>query len=116
MDYAGMIRQTADGSYILVGDQVDEFPAGGLYESNMLLIKTDAEGNAIWSRIYGEKLFYLGWGIAQTPDGGNILTGWEAKTIDDRDVIAIKTNGMGDVEWSRTWARYPRREKTFMVG
>ena len=103
MDLGQMVRQTADGGYILVGDQADEHPTGSLYESNLYLIKTDAEGNEIWSRTYGDKILYLGWGVAQTPDGGYILTGWEAKTYDDRDVILIKTDESGGIEWSRTW-------------
>jgi dipeptidyl aminopeptidase/acylaminoacyl peptidase len=103
MDLGQMVRQTADGGYILVGDQADEHPTANVYQSNIYLIKTDAEGNLVWSQTYGDQILYLGWAVAQTPDGGYILTGWEAKTIDDRDVIAIKTNEIGDVEWSRTW-------------
>lgn len=107
MDYAGMIRQTADGGMIILGDLGDERATGSLYESNLVLIKTDALGNTIWSQTYGDKLLYLGWGVAQTPDGGYILTGWEAKTYDDRDVIVIKTDTQGEVEWSRTWDLSP---------
>jgi Tol biopolymer transport system component len=107
MDLGTMVRQTADGGYILVGDQADEYPTAGVYESNLYLIKTDAEGNEVWSRTYGDEILYLGWGVAQTPDGGYILTGWEAKAIDDRDVILVKTDELGEVEWSRTWDLVP---------
>ena len=103
MDVGKMIRQTSDGGFIVVGDRADEFPSGGLYQSDLVLIKTDAEGNEVWTRTYGDKILYLGWGVAQTPDGGYVLAGWEAKTIPDRDVIAIKTNKNGEVEWSRSW-------------
>ena len=103
MDHAQMVRQTSDDGYILIGNRADEFPTAGVYQGDIALIKTDAEGKEVWSRTYGDEILYLGWGVAQTPDGGYVLTGWEAKTIDDRDVIAIKTNEMGDVEWSRTW-------------
>jgi len=103
MDHAEMVRQTSDGGYILIGGRADEFPSGGLYQGDIVLIKTDAEGREVWTRTYGDEILYLGWGVAQTPEGGYVLTGWEAKTIDDRDVIALKTNEVGDVEWSRTW-------------
>jgi WD40 repeat protein len=103
MDHGKMVRQTADGGFILVGDRADEFPSGGLYQSDLVLIKTDAEGNEVWTRTYGDEILYLGWGVAETPDGGYVLAGWEAKTIPDRDVIAIKTDEEGEVEWSRTW-------------
>jgi TolB protein len=103
MDSSGMVRQTADGGFILVGDRADEFATDGLYQNNLILIKTDAEGNEVWSRTYGDEILYLGFGVAQTPDGGYVLAGWEAKTYEDRDVIVIKTDEMGEVEWSRTW-------------
>jgi Tol biopolymer transport system component len=103
MEFGKMVRQTADGGYILVGDQADEYPTDYVYESNIYLIKTDAKGNLVWSRTYGNKILYIGWGVAQTPDDGYILCGWEAKTLDDRDVILIKTDEVGELEWSRTW-------------
>ena len=103
MDSGCMVRQTVDGGFILVGHRADEFSSGGLYQSDIVLIKTDAEGNEVWTRTYGDEILYVGWGVAQTPDGGYILAGWEAKTIPDRDVIAIKTDEVGEVEWTRTW-------------
>jgi hypothetical protein len=103
MDHAKMVRQASDGGYILIGSRADEFPTDGQYEADVVLIKTDAEGNEIWTRTYRDKILSVGWGVEPTPDGGYVLIGWEAKTYPDRDVIAIKTNEMGDVEWSRTW-------------
>ena len=103
MDFGKMIQQTADGGLIIIGDQGDEFLSGDVYRSQILLLKTDSKGELLWSKTYGDKLFYLGWGVAQAPDGGFVLTGWEAKTIDDRDVIVIKTDSLGEVEWSQTW-------------
>ena len=103
MDIGKMVQQTADGGYIIVGDQADEHPTGDLFQSKIYLIKTDSEGKLIWSKTFGEKILYLGWGVTQTPDGGYILTGWEAKNHDDRDVILIKTDPLGHVEWSSTW-------------
>jgi hypothetical protein len=75
MDHGKMVRQTADGGFILVGDRADEFPSGGLYQSDLVLIKTDAEGNEVWTRTYGDEILYLGWGVAQTPDGGYVFVG-----------------------------------------
>jgi hypothetical protein len=107
MDWAKMVRQVSDGGYILIGSTADEFPTGNAYRSRIRLIKTDADGNQVWSQTYGDSVLGLGWGVAQTPDGGYILTGWEAKTADDRDVVALKTNEVGEVEWSRTWDLVP---------
>jgi hypothetical protein len=103
MDHAKMVRQASDGGYVLIGSRADEFPTDGQYEADVVLIKTDAEGNEVWTRTYGDKILSVGWGVEPTPDGGYVLIGWEAKTYPDRDVIAIKTNEMGDIEWFRTW-------------
>jgi len=106
-DVGKMVRQTSDGGFIVVGTRADEHPSyrNGihLYQNDLILIKTDEEGNEVWSRTYGEEMLYLGWGVEQTPDGGYVLTGWEAKTIDDRDVFLLKTDEAGEVEWSRRW-------------
>jgi Tol biopolymer transport system component/pimeloyl-ACP methyl ester carboxylesterase len=103
MDHGEGVRKTLDGGYILIGGQADEYPTGNVYEGSLYLIKTDAEGNEVWSRTYGDEILYLGWGVAELPDGGFVLTGWEAKTIDDRDVILLRTDESGEVVWSRTW-------------
>jgi hypothetical protein len=103
LDFGKMVRRTADGGYILIGSKADAVMTGNLYQNNIYLVKTDAAGNEIWSRTYGEQILYLGWGVAQTPDGGYVLVGWEAVTYDDRNVLAIKTSESGDVEWFHTW-------------
>jgi hypothetical protein len=103
LDVEGMVRQTTDGGYIIAGDWGDAVPRDGLFQSHLVLIKTDAEGNKDWSQIYGKEKLYLAFGVAQTPDGGFVLAGWEAKTIPDRDAILIKTDEDGEVEWSRSW-------------
>ena len=106
-DIGKMVRETSDGGFILVGSRSDERPSyrNGvhLYQSRIFLVKTDAEGNEVWSRTYGAEMLYLGWGVGQTPDGGYVLTGWEAKTLDDRDLFLLKTDAEGEVEWSRSW-------------
>jgi hypothetical protein len=109
MNYGKMVRQTADGGYILIGAQSDEFPTGFLYEGKIYLVKTDAEGNELWSKTYKDQILYLGWAVAQTADDGYVLAGWEARTYSDRDVILIKTDGVGKIEWSRTWDLEPEK-------
>ena len=103
MDHGKRVVQTTDGGFILTGATADSYVTGNLYEGNLILIKTDTEGNEIWTHTYGEEILYLAWAVAQAPDGGYVVTGWEAKTIADRDVIVIKTDSEGNLEWSRSW-------------
>ncbi len=103
MDHGKVVRQTSDGGFIITGGTADERPTAGVYEGNLILIKTDADGNEIWTHVYGSEILYLAWAVAQAPDGGYVIAGWVARTIDDRDVIVIKTDTEGIFEWSRTW-------------
>jgi len=106
-DIGKMVRETSDGGFILVGSLADEQPSRRngvyLYQSRIFLVKTDSEGNKVWSQTHGDEMLYLPWGVAETSDGGYVLAGWEAKTLDDRDVVLLKTDAQGALEWSRSW-------------
>ena len=93
------VQQTADGGYILIGSTTS---SPDTYAS-IYLVKTDAQGNEVWSRAYGDQWLHMGWGVTQMPDGGYILTGFTAPDHDARDILAMKLSAGGDVEWSRAW-------------
>jgi hypothetical protein len=93
------VQQTADGGYILIGSTTS---VPETYAS-IYLVKTDAQGNEAWSRAYSDQFLHLGWGVIQMPDGGYIFAGFSAPDHDARDILAMKIDAAGDVEWSRTW-------------
>lgn len=95
IDWGLFVCTTSDGGYVLTGMRDQIYPAW----SNLWLIKTDADGNEIWSRTYGE----IGglendWGncVRETSDGGFIIAGatetWGAGGF---DVWLIKTDSEG---------------------
>jgi len=96
------VQQTSDGGYIIAGNAQQPEGSGGF---DILLIKTDASGNQVWSRTYGASYVDIGWSAQQTTDGGYIITGSTWPRGDD-DVWLIKTNASGDTVWTRTfgWA------------
>ncbi len=65
------VQQTADGGYILAGYTLS-FGAGG---SDFWIVKTDANGNCLWSRTFGGSLLDRCYSIQQTLEGGYILGG-----------------------------------------
>lgn len=93
--------KTADGGYAIAG-YTTSYGAGG---NDGWLIKTDADGNAQWNMTWGGPYNDCFNGIAQTSDGGFVLTGECSFTGDasSGDTMLVKTDSNGRVEWSRTY-------------
>ncbi len=100
MDQASSVRQTADGGYIIAG-RTDSFGKG---MTDVYLIKTDNNGNRIWSRTFGGKSRDRGNSIRQTDDGGYIVAGstW-SYSAKNSDVYLIKTDAEGREVWHKTF-------------
>jgi len=66
-------------------------------ERDVYLLKTDKNGNELWSRTYGENTFVdFGYTVKETKDGGYILTG-HSENIENGQVkiLLIKTTKEG---------------------
>ncbi|HIA05974.1 MAG TPA: T9SS type A sorting domain-containing protein [Flavobacteriales bacterium] len=99
-DEGNSIQQTADGGYIITG-MTRNF---GAALEDVYLIKTDAGGNILWSKIYSGSGYETGKQVRQTMDGGYIITG-ETSTYGagSDDVFLVKTNALGDTLWTKTY-------------
>jgi len=92
---------TKDKGFILIG-YTNSFGAGS---NDILLVKTDSLGNVEWSKAYGSIYGDWGYDVQQTTDGGYILTGYldvspPGPGLADTDLILLKTDSIGNVEWS----------------
>ena len=81
------IQFTKDGGYIIAGTSTDD----------VLLIKTDADGNEIWYKTYSSDADYNGHSVKQTNDGGFVVTGTKFENS-EYDVLLIKTDSEGNIE------------------
>jgi hypothetical protein len=70
-DEAREVHQTTDGGYIIIG-----YSGYWLGDTDIYLVKTDREGDTLWTRTYGDTLIDYGASVQQTPDGGYIAAGY----------------------------------------
>ncbi|KPJ54443.1 hypothetical protein AMJ39_00370 [candidate division TA06 bacterium DG_24] len=95
------VAQTSDGGYIIVGE-TESYGAG---DRDVYLVKTDGVGDTIWTRTYGGPYADGGYSVAQTNDGGYIITGYgEPFPTGIEDLYLIRTDSAGDTLWTRAYA------------
>ncbi len=95
MSFVGVARHS-DGGYVFAGNYEN---AGNA--NDILLMKTDASGNIQWTKVYGRRdTVESAESIRATPDGGFVIGG----TVEDAnqsDMLVMKVNGAGVVQWQR---------------
>jgi hypothetical protein len=91
----------SNGDFILAG--YTESPDSTL--ENVYLLRTDANGNAIWEQVHGDTNKEWGLDIENTSDGGFIVTGMTEtpSTPGNRHVFLMKTGADGSEDWTRIY-------------
>lgn len=99
-DFGYSIKQTLDSGFIVTG-YTTSFGAGGY---DLILLKTDINGDLIWCKTYGGTLADEGTAVQQTPDGGYIIIG-DTRSFSSGigDIWLIKTDANGDSLWTKTY-------------
>src|SRR5689334_20157735 len=91
---------TADSGYVICGF-TNSFGFGG-YDA--YLIRTDQNGDTLWTKTYGGTDWDFGYSVKQTNDGGFIITGGTYSFGNgDEDFYIIKTNLSGDTLWTKAY-------------
>ena len=88
-----------DSGYIMAG-YTKSFGAGG---SDIWLIKTDINGDTIWTRTYGDSGNEYAYSVINTIDSGYVAVGTRNS---GKDVWLLKINRNGDTLWTRTFTKY----------
>jgi len=103
LDEAHAVQQTTDGGYIVAGT-TNSFGSGG---NDVYLIKTNANGNTLWTRTYGGMAQDVAYAVQQTTDGGYIVVGITGNFgAGSTDVYLIKTDSLGDTTWTKTYGGF----------
>ena len=103
-DWGNSITETRDGGYILLGDSnaTDQLPPTEMM--NFYVIKTDEQGNEIWTKSYGRGQMYdFGNDILETDDGGFILAGTTKSGGGNNDFYVVKLANNGTKMWSKSF-------------
>jgi len=101
-----IINLNSNSTTCIVAESYDKGLFFGVNGNNIMLSKTDVNGNILWQKTIGKDLIYpyLN-GITSTSDGGVALTGVLATNSTDtsNDVFLLKLNACGQMEWSKIY-------------
>ena len=101
-DEGRSVQQTNDGGYIICGSRLVNINN----ICDVYLIKTDNNGDSIWTKTFGGVENDEGYSVQQTNDGGYVITG-ETESFGigngESDVWLIKTDGNGTEQWNQTF-------------
>ena len=99
-DYGTISRQTADNGYIICGT-TGSFGAG---LEDIYLVKTNVNGDTLWTKTYGGTNTEYGSSVQQTNDRGYIITGsTRSFSVGARDIYLLKTDSAGNLLWTKTF-------------
>ena len=94
------VLQTPDGGFVLAGFTD---PSSNLL-LDILLLKTDGNGNQIWTQTFGGSNIDNAYSCQLTTDGGFILAGYTKSFGNGQeDIWLIKTDSNGNEVWNKTF-------------
>lgn len=103
-DYSLSATAVSAGGYI-VAVNTDSTPSASM---DMMLLRTDANGNETWRRYFGTSGWDISTGVIETNDGGFALCGaWNGLGSDS--AVVIKTDANGNQQWQSVFLPTPGR-------
>ena len=94
----GSLISTLDGGFALGGGVNDQSI------SFAQLWRFDQNGDTLWTKRFGDGInFFTASQCIQTPDSGFVIIGATDVTDPDVDILLIKTNSLGVLEWQQVY-------------
>jgi len=104
------VQQTADSGYIITGS-IEVYLEG----EHPYLVKTNSLGDTLWTHRYDMYNDDVGCSVQQTTDGGYIIGGYFHNYGAEVYPFLIKTNGLGDTLWTKTYESYIHAIRAYSV-
>lgn len=100
------VQQTTDGGFIMVGDTQPDSNRPG--DGDFYIVKTDANGDTIWTRTYDRSRTDGASSVKQTSDGGFIVAGLSARYLPSGGGVGyvFRLTSDGSWVWGRTIDEY----------
>jgi hypothetical protein len=98
-DHGWSVRETSDSGYIIVGT-TGSYGAGF---RDVWIIKTDLNGDTLWTKTYGGGSSEWGFSVEQLSDDGYIISAYTSSFgAGSKDAWIIRTDFKGDTIWTKT--------------
>jgi len=95
---ANYLQETNDGGFVLVGET-----RGQNTNIDILIIKTDANGNMVWTNTLIESNIDQAFSIKETGDGYILIGTTTSLGKGDKDIWLNKLDQFGNVVWQKTY-------------
>jgi hypothetical protein len=104
------VKQTSDTGYVVTGVTNNMLsPTSG---EDIFLLKTDKNGDTLWTKFYGGQGTERGEDVIITSDNKYVITGYTNGITSLVGAYIIKTNNIGDTLWTRI---YEKNDQTYSV-
>ncbi len=112
-DTAISIVKTNDGGFMVLSSTRStdgDITGKTTTDLDYWLLKLNSDGDKIWDKTYGGSLDDIATDLANTNDGGYIISGYTASTDGDVsenagsfDYWIVKVDGSGTIAWEKSW-------------
>lgn len=98
----GSALKLLPGQGFIIGGETESF---GLDERDMLLLRTDTNGNVLWSKSYGGAERETVNDVLQLPDGGFMMTAekYQPHKQEGENLTLLKTDDKGNLVWKKIY-------------
>lgn len=98
-EFANKGLVTTDGGFLFAGS-VNSFGSGN---TDGYLVKTDQNGDTIWTRTFGGTGYDQFTSTSETSDNGYIAVGFKDNGFGSNDIFVVKTDASGNLIWAKNY-------------